>query len=107
MERGVKRQETITTTHSLHCNDPTLLAALANVRKDDGPGGMMNNFEKMLAYFIPCCPVAKSRKGSSNNNIQAQAFSFEMKKGKGKTGVEFRFYSEKEYKKLTQEQRRS
>ena len=30
---------------SIHCNDPTLLAALANVRKDDGPEGMMNNFE--------------------------------------------------------------
>ena len=90
---------------SLHCNDQTLLAALANVRKDDGPDGMMNNFKKMLAYLIPCCPVAKSRKGSTSNSIQAQVSSFELKKGKGKTGVEFRFYNEKEYKQLTQEQK--
>ena len=67
---------------------------------------MMNNFEKMLAYLIPCCPVAKSRKGSSKNNIQAQVSSFEMKKGKGKTGVEFRFYNEKKYKLLSQEQKK-
>ena len=66
----------------------------------------MNNFEKMLAYLIPCCPVAKSRKGSSKNNIQAQVSSFEMKKGKGKTGVEFRFYNEKKYKLLSQEQKK-
>ena len=64
---------------SIYCNDPTLLAALANVRKDDGPDGMMNNFEKMLAYLIPCCPVAKSRKGSTSNNIKVQVSSFEMK----------------------------
>ena len=60
----------------------------------------------MLAYLIPCCPVAKSRKGSTNNNIQAQVSSFEMKKGKGKTGVEFCFYNEKEHKQLTQEQKK-
>ena len=91
---------------SLHCNDPTLLAALANVRKDDGPDEMMNNVEKMLAYLIQCCTVAKTRKGSANNNIQAQVSPFEMKKGKGITGVEFRFYNEKEYKQLTQEQKK-
>ena len=74
---------------SIHCNDPALLAALANVRKDDGPEGMMNNFEKMLAYLIPCCPAARSRKSSSSNNFQAQVSAFEMKKGKGRTGVDF------------------
>ena len=91
---------------SIHCNDPTLLAALANVRKDDGPDGMMNNFEKMLAYLIPCCPVARSRKSSSSNNMQVQISSFEMKKGKGSTGVEFRFYSDKEYQQLSPAQRK-
>ena len=91
---------------SIYCNDPTLLAALANVRKDDGPEGMMNNFEKMLAYLIPCCPVAKNRKNSPNNNIQAQVSAFELKKGKGKTGVDFRFYSDKEYQELTPAQRK-
>ena len=91
---------------SIHCNDPTLLAALANVRKDDGPEGMMNNFERILAYLIPCCPVAKNRNNSSSNNIQAQVSGFELKKGKGKTGVEFRFYSDKEYQQLTPAQKK-
>ena len=66
----------------------------------------MNNFEKMLAYLIPCCPIAKSRKGSSTNGVQAQVSSFEMKKGKGKIGVEFRFYNDKEYNQLSQAQKK-
>ena len=60
----------------------------------------------MLAYLIPCCPVARSRNSSSSNNIEAQVSSFEMKKGKGRTGVEFRFYSDKEYQQLSPAQRK-
>ena len=58
---------------SIYCNDPTLLTALANARKDDaGSEGIMNNFAKMLAYLIVNCPVSRSRKRTSDNNIQAQ-----------------------------------
>ena len=49
---------------SIHCNDPsTLLTALSNVRRDDGPEGiLLNNFEKMLVYDIYHHHVTKSRK---------------------------------------------
>ena len=60
---------------------------------------MMNNFEKMLA-------VSRNRKSSSSNNTQAQVSAFEMKKDKGITGVEFRFYSKKEYQQLTPAQKK-
>ena len=47
---------------SIECKDAQLLAAMANVRQDNGSDGMMNNFEKAVAYLILCCPVAPNRK---------------------------------------------
>ena len=87
---------------SIECKDAQLLAAIANVRQDNGPDGMMNNFEKAVAYLIPCCPVVPNRK---KQRMTAQISSLEMKKGKGNTGVEFRFYKRQEYMKLTDEQK--
>ena len=49
---------------AIKSKDPTLLAAIPNVRQDDSPNGMMNNFEKAVAYLIPACPVAPNRKPS-------------------------------------------
>ena len=87
---------------SIECKDAQLLAAMANVRQDNGPEGMMNNFEKAVAYLIPCCPVAPNRK---KQRMSAQISSLEMKKGKGNSGVEFRFYKRQEYMKLSDEQK--
>ena len=87
---------------AIKSKDPTLLAAIANVRQDDNPDGMMNNFEKAVAYLIPACPVAPNRKP---NKSMAHIANVEMKTGRGKTGVEFRFYTDKEYKRLSEDQR--
>ena len=61
----------------------------------------MNNFEKAVAYLIPACPVAPNRKP---NKAMAHIAGVEMKTGKGKTGVEFRFYTDRKYKRLTEDQ---
>ena len=66
---------------AIKSKDPTLLAAIANVRQDDSPTGMMNNFEKAVAYLIPACPVAPNRKP---NKAMAHIAGVEMKTGKGK-----------------------
>ena len=87
---------------AIKSKDPTLLAAIANVRQDDNPNGMMNNFEKAVAYLIPACPVAPNRKPSK---AMAHIAKVELKTGKGKSGVEFRFYTDKEYRYLSDEQK--
>ena len=87
---------------AIKSKDPTLLAAIANVRQDGNPSGMMNNFEKAVAYLIPACPVAPNRKA---NKAMSHIAGVEMKTGKGKTGVEFRFHTDKEYKRLTEDQK--
>ena len=63
---------------------------------------MMNNFEKAVAYLIPAYPVAPNRKP---NKTMANIASVEMKTGRGKTGVEFCFYTEKEYRRLSEDQK--
>ena len=80
---------------AIKSKDPTLLAAI-------DPDGMMNNFEKAVAYLIPACPVAPVRK---TNNAIAHIAGAEMKTGRGKSGVDFCFYTDKEYKKLSEEQK--
>ena len=87
---------------AIKSKDPTLLAAIANVGQDDSPTGMVNNFEKAVAYLIPACPVAPNRKP---NKAMAHIAGVEMKTGKGKSGVEFRFYTDKEYRRLTEDQK--
>ena len=87
---------------AIKSKDPTLLAAIANIRQDDNPDGMMNNFEKAVAYLIPACPVAPNRK---TNKSMAHIANVELKTGRGKSGVEFRFYTDKEYRRLSEEQK--
>jgi hypothetical protein len=43
----------------IQCTDPQLQAALAAVRQDKGPDGMMNNFEAAVAAILLADPMAK------------------------------------------------
>ena len=97
---------------SILCTHPMLLAAIANVRKDEDNGdeSMMYNFEKAAAYLIPNCPVASKIRQKPNPykaHISASTGGKQpFARSKGKTGVEFRFYRKDEYNKLTEDQKR-
>jgi hypothetical protein len=104
---------------NIQCADATLQAAIAAVRQDKGVNGMMNDFEAAVAYLLPSDPVAKKRTSGvkrgqgliSDSTGEEKMDAAEVsaltggKPSRGKTGVEFRFYTKKEYTKLTREQR--
>jgi hypothetical protein len=106
---------------AVQCNDAPLQAAMALVRADEL--GKMNDFEATAAYLLQYDPVAKKRaasgkKGDGYDTVAAVSFTDDTKsgstpkkgghlakKGKGKSGVEFRFYKVKEYRNLSAEQK--
>lgn len=97
---------------NIQCNNPKVEAALANINGDDTPTGKRNNFEAAAAYLLPTCPVAtKRRKSGGKTQLLADVSStaakgdVKLKKGKGSTGVEFRFHPPKEYKLLNEAQK--
>lgn len=104
---------------NIQCADATLQAAIAAVRQDKGPDGMMSDFEAAVAYLLPSDPVAKKRvagakrgqglisdaSGEEKTEVNADVSSTTAKPARGATGVEFRFYKKKEYDKLTQAQK--
>ena len=108
-------------THLLdntQCADATLQAAIAAVRQDKGPHGMMNDFESAVAYLLPSDPVAKKRSagqkrgqglmsdagGEAKEEAEVSAAA-STKVARGKTGVEFRFYKKSEHATLTKAQK--
>ena len=88
--------------------DPTLQAALALVRADDGPGGKMNDFEAATAFLLPSDPVSTKRgkkRGAQVSFVAADVSSSSGKLSRGPTtGVEFRYYELSEYQSLSTEQ---
>ena len=97
--------------NAIKCYDPTLQAAIAQVRADErNRQGKRYNFEEMTAYLLPSDPVALKMSDSRNRDanvseVRAINNNFGDKKGIGKTGVHFRFYKMDEYKKLSEEQK--
>jgi hypothetical protein len=99
-------------------SDPGLQAAMAQIRTDTDPlTGRMNDFEATASYLLPYDPVAKKRNAGAKRGVAAisdttataEVSSLTTKTGakvtKGKTGVEFRFYTHAEYQKITAPQR--
>ena len=39
--------------------DTGLQAAMASVKMDNGPNGLLNNFERAISHLLPYNPVAK------------------------------------------------
>ena len=72
----------------------------------------MNSFEDTASFLLPNDPVARKRNSSVGRNIpdissvtgEAEVSAANLSRpGVGKTGVEFRYYSKKEYHKLSDE----
>jgi len=82
-------------------SDPTLQAALALVRADDGPNGKMHDFESATAFLLPSDPVSTRRgkkRGAHVSFVTADVALSSGKQSKGlMTGVEFRYYELSEW----------
>ena len=90
---------------SMKCKDPGVLAALSSVRQDDP--GMRTNFELAAAFLIPTCPVAKKKTKQSLVADIAGAdggINPQLIEGKGKTGVDLRWYPSEEFQALPEAQ---
>ena len=89
---------------NIECTDPTLLAAIANVRKDQD---MVEDFEAAVAYILPSDPVAKRMQTAKGKRHHADISSVEGNKiqsGIGETGVELRHHLPPECAALSRDQ---
>ena len=99
---------------NIECNAAPLQAAMALIRNDNGAGGKMNDFESSASFLLPHDPVSQMRSSSDKKRAHADVSEVHAdlsndvtkKPRAGKTGVEFRFHTSKEYSKLTDEQRK-
>ena len=48
--------------NNIYCNDKDLSAALSSVSLDDNANGMINEFEKAVAFLLPTDPVKNKKK---------------------------------------------
>ena len=99
--------------NAIQTTDPLLQAAMAQIRSSNDVDGPRSDFEKCVAALIPHCPVVRLRKpggggrqnGSSADSMNGYVAAFDLKSGKGDSGVEFRYYSKLEYNKLPLDQK--
>lgn len=96
----------------IQCDDAGLQAAIAHVENDDQPGGKRHNFEDAVAYLLPKDPVAKralisgqKRGNAAISDVSAETASVGAKPGIGATGVHLRYHTNKEYNKLSYDQK--
>lgn len=83
-------------------NDPDLRAALASIRVNTN--NMRNNFEDAVAFLLPVCPYAKHKQ--SQRGRRAEISDTQLKsKSQSRTGVDFRWHTTEEYRKLSKAQR--
>ena len=90
------------------CKDPTFLSGVAECKRDPAKH---TNFETMLAYLNQFCPVNKTNKNVEKKRKAALISSATGKFGDKKvlgpeTGVELRYYTFEEFKRLTDEQKK-
>ena len=90
---------------------------MASVNQDMTPNGLRENFENTVANILSADPISKKQVKGSKNSAEISSVSFEqdganvsstsiMKSGKGaSTGVDLRFHTSAEYKKLSHPQR--
>ena len=83
-------------------SDPDLRAAIANIRMDIN--SMRSDFEKAVAALLPVCPFAKHRQSLNPTRPQISDTTLQGK-GQSTTGVDLRWHTQEEYKKLSKEQR--
>ena len=88
--------------------DQTFVALVEQIRADDDADGMNNQFDKCVQHLLPACPVLARQKSGNNNEANigaAKISSIQIKSGRGKTGVDLRWYKQLEFKKLTKDQK--
>jgi hypothetical protein len=96
--------------NAIQTTDPLLQAAMAQIRSSNDPNGPRSDFEQCVAALIPHCPVVRLRKPGGGrqggaDTMQGFVGAFNLKAGKGESGVEFRYYSKQEYLKLPNHQK--
>ena len=90
---------------------PNIMAAIGSIRLDDNATVIMNYFKKTIAYLFP---IAEGKKKGPNKRshgrisqvIDTISSAKVDKAGHRPSGVEYRFHSIPEYKKLGEEERR-
>ena len=85
--------------------DPALQAAISSIRANTN--NMRDNFERAVAFLLPTCPYAKHLRNLNSNGNHAIISDTTLRgQGSTKTGVDLRWHTVSEYKKLTKEQRK-
>ena len=87
-------------------NDPDLRAALASIRVNTN--GMRNDFESAATFLQQVCPYTKYKTNQRNNRVHGVAEISDLRlkgKGQSKTGVDLRWHTKAEYKRLNKAQR--
>ena len=87
-----------------------MVAAIAHVRANKtGVNAKRNNFEACVAYILPMDPNSRKRKAQNDGhtiaNVSGADVSTGQKESVGSTGVEYRYYTEAEYKRLSDHQK--
>ena len=89
---------------SIICQDSSLQAAMGNIRANTN--NMRSNFEAAASHIIEVDPYRRSSNQQGNNNRGKQAnVSAVTFAGRGKTGVDLRWHTRKEFSSLTGEQK--
>ena len=83
-------------------NDPDLRAAIASIRINTN--GMRDDFEKSVAFLLPVDPYSKSRARNRQKNPSISEARMLKNQQQSKTGVDFRWHTPAEYRKLNQDQ---
>lgn len=88
---------------NIEVSDPEVRAAISSIKLDDNAGGLRNDFERAVAFLLPVDPVAKkNQRGTKRGGAAAEISATDLKQSRGpKTGVEIRYYTTEEYKKLS------
>lgn len=88
---------------SISCQDSSLQAAMGNIRADTN--NMRSNFEAAASHIIEVDPYRRaSNQGNNNKSKQANVSGVSFA-GRGKTGVDLRWHTRKEFGALTNEQK--
>ena len=87
---------------SITCQDSSLQAAMGNIRADTN--NMRSNFESAASHIIEVDPYRRASrqhpKGGRSANVSSITFA-----GRGKTGVDLRWHTRKEFGSLSNEQK--
>ena len=93
---------------SIQSSDPSILSALTTIKSSkDEATGLYTDFERAADFLLTVAPkVAKGVKDHQISGVQQDYDNIERPMNRGpKTGVELRYHTQKEYKKLSQEEK--